>query len=78
MGSHEVLRSNQLAEGQDFAARVWAKHKSHVVGDGGYDSRISRAPLGRSFLCHVDCRSPMHVEADGNKSLQHWSPIPRR
>lgn len=65
---HQVLRTDVLQEGQDFTARVWAKHKSHVIGDGGYESTISRVPLGRSFLCLVDCPSPMHVEAEGNNT----------
>lgn len=63
-----VLRTNDLQEGQAFTSRVWAKHESHVVGDGGYESTISRVPLGRSFLSFVDCPSPMHVEAEGNKT----------
>ncbi len=65
---HRVLRTKDLREGQDFTSRVWAKHESHVVGDGGYESTISRVPLGRSFLSFVDCPSPMHVETGGNKT----------
>lgn len=68
LGRHQILRTNDLKEGQDFTSRIWAKHKSRVIGDGGYQSRISRAPLGRSFLCFVDCPSPMRVEAEGNKT----------
>ena len=84
LGRYQILRTNDLQEGQDLTSRVWAKHKSRVIGDGGYQSTISRVPLGRSFLCFVDCPSPMHVEAEGNKTkatfylcLLYTSPSPR-
>ncbi len=65
---YRVLDTDNLREGQEVTSRVWSRHKSRVLGVGGYKSAISRVPLGRSFLCFVDCRSPMQVETEGNKS----------
>ena len=64
---HQVLRTNDHQEGQDFTSRVWAKHKSCVI-EGVDQPTISRVPLGRSFLCFADCPSPLHVEVEGNKT----------
>jgi len=65
---YRVLQTTDIERGRELTARVWAKHESHVIGDGGYESTISRVPLGRSFLCFVDCPSPMYVEAEANKT----------
>ncbi|MCX6970857.1 MAG: helix-turn-helix transcriptional regulator [Verrucomicrobia bacterium] len=65
---HTVIHTKNLAEGQAMASHIWAKHTSHVIGGGGYESTISRLPLGRCWLSYVDCRSPMRVAAGGNKT----------
>ncbi len=64
---HRVVATNSLAEGQAATTRMWSKHKSCVKGPRGYSSVISRMPVGRLWLSHVDCRVPMHVEAEGAK-----------
>lgn len=68
LGRHRVLQTKNLREGQEVTSRVWARHESRVIGGGGYESTISRVPLGRSFLSFVDCPSPMHVAAEGNST----------
>ncbi|MEI6491078.1 MAG: AraC family transcriptional regulator [Verrucomicrobiota bacterium] len=68
LSQHIVLHTRNLTEGQDVTSHIWSKHESRVIGRGGYESCISRMPLGRSWLCHVDCRSPMHVLAEGSKT----------
>ena len=65
---HVVLHTRNLAESQSLTSRIWSKHTSRVVGGGAFDSTISRLPLGRSWLCHVDCRSPMQVSAEGSRT----------
>jgi len=62
---HLVLRTDNLAEAQELTSRIWSKHRSRVTA-GAYHSEISRRPLGRLWLCQVDCRSPMRIEAEGN------------
>ena len=65
---HVVLHTKNLAESQSLTSHIWSKHTSRVIGRGGFESTISRLPLGRSWLCHVDCRSPMHVAANGSRA----------
>ncbi len=65
---HVVLHTRNLTESQSLTSHIWSKHTSHVIGRGAFESTISRLPLGRSWVCHVDCRSPMHVTADGNRA----------
>jgi len=65
---HVVLHTKNLAESQSLTSHIWSKHTSRVIGGGAFDSAISRLPLGRSWLCHVDCRSPMHVSAEGSRT----------
>ena len=65
---HVVLHTKNLSEGQSVTSRIWSKHTSRVIGGGSFDSTISRLPLGRSWLCHVDCRSPMQVSAEGSRT----------
>ena len=33
-----------------LTSRIWSKHKSRVIGGGGYESSIARLPLGRAVL----------------------------
>jgi len=65
---HVVLHTKNLAESRSLTSHIWSKHTSRVIGGGAFESTISRLPLGRSWLCHVDCRSPMHVSAKGNRA----------
>lgn len=65
---HVVLHTKNLLEGQALTSHIWSKHTSRVIGGGGYESSISRLPLGRCWLCYVDCRSPMQVAAEGNRT----------
>jgi len=65
---HVVLHTGNLAESQSLTSRIWSKHTSRVIGGGPFDSTISRLPLGRSWLCHVDCRSPIQVSAEGSRT----------
>ena len=67
-GKHLAMSTSSLAEGQAVTSRFWSKHKSRVVGKSPYSSQISRLPLGQSWLCHVDCRSSMRVEPEGNRT----------
>ncbi len=64
---HLVLGTDKLTEGQELTARIWSKHQSRVIS-GAYYSEISRRPLGRLWLCHVDCRSTMCIEAEGSRT----------
>jgi len=63
-----VLHTRNLEESQSLTSHIWSKHTSRVVGGGPFDSTISRLPLGRSWLCHVDCLSPIHVSAEGSRA----------
>jgi len=65
---HVVLYTKNLAESQSVTSHIWTKHTSRIIGGGAFESTIARLPLGRSWLCHVDCRSPMLVSAKGNKA----------
>jgi len=66
--SHVVLHTKNLAESQALTSHIWSKHTSRVIDGGAFDTTISRIPLGRSWLCHVDCRSSMHVFAEGSRT----------
>lgn len=68
LSAHLVLSTEKLSEGQELTSRIWAKHKSGVPDGRRYSANIARHPLGRSWLCHVECRSAMRVEAEGNKT----------
>ncbi len=68
LSAHLVLSTEKLSEGQELTSRIWSRHKSEVPGKRRYSAKISRLPLGRSWLCYVDCRSAMHVEAEGCKT----------
>jgi AraC-like DNA-binding protein len=65
MARHRIIATTSVAEGQTVTSRLWSKHTSRVTGRRGYSSVISRMPVGRLWLCFVDCRVPMHVEAEG-------------
>lgn len=68
MSAHLVLSTEKLSEGQELTSRIWSRHMSEVPGKRRYSADISRFPLGRSWICYVDCRSAMRVEAEGNKT----------
>lgn len=65
---HIALHTKNLAESQDLTSHIWSKHKSRVIGGGGFETSISRLPMGRCWLCYVDCHSPMQVAAEGSRT----------
>ena len=62
LSKHLVMSTGNLGEAQSVTSRLWSKHRSRVAGNKGYSANLSRCPLGRSWLCYIDCRAPMHVE----------------
>ncbi|MFZ4775106.1 MAG: AraC family transcriptional regulator [Terrimicrobiaceae bacterium] len=62
---HIALHTKNLAESQALTSHIWSKHKSRVIGGGKFETSISRLPMGRCWLCYVDCLSPMQVAAEG-------------
>ena len=66
LSKHLVMSTGNLGEAQSVTSRLWSKHRSRVAGNKGYSANLSRCPLGRSWLCYIDCRAPMHVEPEGS------------
>ena len=60
------LETTSLRKGQEFTSKVWAKHRSEVIGKEGYSSVITRIPLGRCHFNHIACSAAMKVATEPN------------